>query len=151
MQKREINIPLEINKQAIKLDKEVFDIDEPTIGPWQRRLRELGGIKPLAFGQYGELGPGLEELMSEIAVQGSDQAAERYLLASPLAATGVQMRLLRQIFVTGIVRAQAEVILSRLHYALPGWKQAGERREASDKRENQRIAAARAQGHLRWS
>jgi hypothetical protein len=23
-------------------------------GPWQRRLEEIGGIKPLAFGQFGE-------------------------------------------------------------------------------------------------
>jgi hypothetical protein len=49
VQKREIKIPLEINKQAIKLDKEVFDIDEPTIGPWQRRLRELGGVNGTRF------------------------------------------------------------------------------------------------------
>jgi hypothetical protein len=28
------------------------------VGPWQRQLNELGGVKPLAFGQYGELGPG---------------------------------------------------------------------------------------------
>jgi hypothetical protein len=27
------------------------------VGPWQRQLNELGGVKPLAFGQYGELGP----------------------------------------------------------------------------------------------
>jgi hypothetical protein len=30
-------------------------------GPWQRRLEEIGGIKPLAFGQFGEMGPGLEK------------------------------------------------------------------------------------------
>jgi hypothetical protein len=30
-------------------------------GHWQ--LNELGGVKPLAFGQYGELGPGFEQLL----------------------------------------------------------------------------------------
>jgi hypothetical protein len=38
----------------------------PAVGPWQQ-LNELGGVKPLAFDQYGELGPGLEELLDAIA------------------------------------------------------------------------------------
>jgi hypothetical protein len=152
VEKREKKIPIEIAKQAVRLDKEVLGIDEPTIGPWQRKLRELGGIKPLAFGQYGEMGPGLEALMAEIATAGADQAAEEYLLSNPEAAFGVQMRLLRQIFVTGIVRAQAQVILSRMHYALPGWEKAGERRagQGQECAEQQRIAAARGQGTRRW-
>jgi hypothetical protein len=29
-----------------------------------RRLEEIGGIKPLAFGQFGEMGPGLEALLA---------------------------------------------------------------------------------------
>jgi hypothetical protein len=29
-------------------------------GRAQRQLNELGGVKPLAFGQYGELGPGFD-------------------------------------------------------------------------------------------
>ena len=28
---------------------------------------ELGGVKPLAFGQYGELGPGFEQLLDQLA------------------------------------------------------------------------------------
>jgi hypothetical protein len=56
VEKREKKIPIEIAKQSVGLDKEVFGIDEPTIGPWQRKLRELGEVKPLAFGQYGEMG-----------------------------------------------------------------------------------------------
>jgi hypothetical protein len=35
--------------------------------PWQRQLNELGGVKPLAFGQYGELGPGFEQLVDQLA------------------------------------------------------------------------------------
>jgi hypothetical protein len=39
-------------------DEEMFGVAAPAVGPWQRQLNELGGVKPLAFGQYGELGPG---------------------------------------------------------------------------------------------
>jgi hypothetical protein len=35
----------------------------PTVGPWQRQLNELGGVKLLAFSQYGELRPGFEQLL----------------------------------------------------------------------------------------
>jgi hypothetical protein len=27
----------------------------PAVAPWQKQLNELGGVKPLAFGQRGEL------------------------------------------------------------------------------------------------
>jgi hypothetical protein len=36
----------------------MFGVAAPAVGPWQRQLNELGGVKPLAFGQHGELGPG---------------------------------------------------------------------------------------------
>jgi hypothetical protein len=45
------------------LDEEMFVVAAPAVGPWQRQLNELGGVKPLAFGQYGELGPGFEQLL----------------------------------------------------------------------------------------
>jgi hypothetical protein len=50
------------------------------VGPWQRQLNELGGVKPLAFGQYGELGPGFEQLLVQLAEEGADEAAKRYLI-----------------------------------------------------------------------
>jgi hypothetical protein len=50
------------------------------------QLNELGGVKPLAFGQYGygELGPGrISDLssswMDQLAEEGADEAAKRYL------------------------------------------------------------------------
>jgi hypothetical protein len=49
-------------------------------GPWQRRLEEIGGIKPLAFGQFGEMGPGLEALLASMAKRGADEMADRYLI-----------------------------------------------------------------------
>jgi hypothetical protein len=92
VEKREINIPLEIQEQAVKLDEDVFHVVALAVGPWQQRLSELGGVKPLAFGQYGELGPGLEELLDTIAEAG----AEWYIISHHLAAKNVQLRLVRQ-------------------------------------------------------
>jgi hypothetical protein len=41
------------------------------VGPWQRqRLNELGGVKPLAFGQCSELEPGSEYVLDKIAEEG---------------------------------------------------------------------------------
>jgi hypothetical protein len=35
----------------------------------QRQLNELGGVKPLAFGQYGELGPGLRQIKASQKIE----------------------------------------------------------------------------------
>jgi hypothetical protein len=43
---------------------------------------------------------------------------------------GVQLRMLRQRVVMAAQKAQADVPLHRLHYALPGWDAAAERRDA---------------------
>jgi hypothetical protein len=53
-------------------------------------------VKPLAFGQYGELGPGFEQLLDQLAEEGADEAARRYLIPNCVAAKGVQLRLLRK-------------------------------------------------------
>jgi hypothetical protein len=101
------------------------------VGPWQRQLNELGGVKPLAFGQYGELRPGFEQLLDQLVEEGADEAAKRYLIPNRVVAKGVQLRLLRQRVVIGAAqKAQADVLLHRLHYALPGWDAAAERRDA---------------------
>jgi hypothetical protein len=67
VEKREVKIPMEIQKQAVELDKKMFGVAAPAVGPWQRHLNELGGVKPLAFGRYGELGPGFEQLLDQLA------------------------------------------------------------------------------------
>jgi hypothetical protein len=51
----------------VDLDEEMFGVAAPAVGPWQRQLNELGGVKPLAFGQYGELGPRFEQLLDQLA------------------------------------------------------------------------------------
>jgi hypothetical protein len=69
------------------MDKE-FGVAAPAVGPWpwQRQLNELGGVKPLAFGQYGELGPGFEQLLDQLAEEGADEAAKRYLIPNRVVA-----------------------------------------------------------------
>jgi hypothetical protein len=58
--------------------------------------------------------------------------AKRYLIPNRVVAKGVQLRLLRQRVVMTAQKAQADVLplLHRLHYALPGWDAAAERRDA---------------------
>jgi hypothetical protein len=64
---REMKIPIEIQKQAMDLDEKMSRVAAPAVGPWQRQLNELGRAKPLAFGQYGELGPGFKQLLVQLA------------------------------------------------------------------------------------
>jgi hypothetical protein len=80
VEKRGVEIPMEIQKQAqaVDLDEERFGVAAPAVGPWQRQLNDLGRVKPLAFGQYGELGPGFEQLLDQLAEGGADEAAKRY-------------------------------------------------------------------------
>jgi hypothetical protein len=68
-----------MTEKAAKLDRDNFGVDGAD-GPWQRRLAEIGGIKPLAFGQFGEMGPGLETLLADVAKRGADEMADRYLI-----------------------------------------------------------------------
>jgi hypothetical protein len=82
VEKREIKIPMEIQKQEVDLDEKMCRVSRvaaPAVGPWQRQLNELGGVKPLAFGQHGELGPGFEQLLDQLAEESADEAARRYL------------------------------------------------------------------------
>ena len=145
--KKEAKWRVEVVQQAAKLDAECFGVQPPAVGPWQRALQSAGGVRPLVFGQYGEFGEGLEKLLDELAVLGAPQAAERYLLESSVAAVGVQKRLLRQRLVCCVAQAQADVLLSRLHYCLPGWGAAEQRRRRAERGEWQE--AARARG-LAW-
>jgi hypothetical protein len=103
-------------------------------------------VKPLAFGQYGELGPGFEQLLDQMAEEGVDEAAKRYLIPSRVVAKRVQLRLLRQRVVMTAQKAQADVFLHRLHYALPGWDAAAERRDAQDELPSAAQARAWADG-----
>jgi hypothetical protein len=120
-------------EKAAKLDRDTFGVAVGQ-GPWQRRLEEIGGIKPrpkpLAFGQFGEMGPGLEALLASMAKRGADEMADRYLIENREAAVGVQMSHMRQRWGAAVWRAQTQVILGRLKYALPGWDEAESRRAA---------------------
>jgi hypothetical protein len=44
-----------------------------------------------AFGQYGELGPGFEQLLDQLAEEGADEAAKRaYLIPNRVVAKGMR-------------------------------------------------------------
>jgi hypothetical protein len=52
--KKELGIDNLMVEKAAKLDRDTFGVAVGQ-GPWQRRLEEIRGIKPLAFGQFGEI------------------------------------------------------------------------------------------------
>ena len=140
----------EVLDKAVRLDERVFGVLQPALGPFQRRLQEIGGIAPLVFGQYGELSASFEALIDTLAVKGCDQAADHYLLDVGPGAASVQKRLLRQRVNCCVARAQAGVLLRRLKFALPGWAQAERRRKDWRDQAAQRAAQARAysgEGH----
>jgi hypothetical protein len=88
VQKREVKIPIERQEQGVELDEEVFGVAAPAVGPWQRQLNELGGVKPLAFSQCGErawVRPKHLLLVTcwAIAEEGAEAAAKRYLTWQP--------------------------------------------------------------------
>ena len=127
--KKELGIANMVVEKAAKLDRGTSGVAVGQ-GPWQRRLEEIGGIKPLAFGQFGEMGPGLEALLASMAKRGADEMADRYLIENREAAVGVQMFHMRQRWGAAVWRAQTQVLLGRLKYALPGWEEAESRRAA---------------------
>jgi hypothetical protein len=75
------------------------------------------------------------------------RAAKRYLIPNRVVAKGVQLRLLRQARVVMTAqKAQADVLRHRLHYALPGWDAAAERRDAQGELHSATQARAWADG-----
>jgi hypothetical protein len=80
VKKREIHIPIEIHQQAMDLGEEMTGVAAPKLG---------GVLKPLAFGQYGELGPGFEQLLDQLAEEGADEAAKLYLIPNRVVTKGV--------------------------------------------------------------
>jgi hypothetical protein len=49
-----------MNARTVKLmPVQMFQVVAPAGGAWQQRLNEVGGVKLLAFGQYGEVGAGV--------------------------------------------------------------------------------------------
>jgi hypothetical protein len=60
VEKRGVKIPMEIQKQAVDLDEKMFGVAAPAVGPWQRQLNELGGVR-------GEQAAGLRPVRGEQA------------------------------------------------------------------------------------
>jgi hypothetical protein len=87
-----------------------------------------------------------EQLLDQLSEEGADEVATRYLIPNRVVAKGVQLRLLRQRVVMTAQKAQANVLLHHLHYALPGWDAAAERRDSQDKLHTTAQARAWADG-----
>ena len=146
VEKRAAKWLVELRNKVVRLDGKVFGVQQPALGPFQRRLQEIGGIAPLVFGQYGELSSSFESLIDTLAVKGCNASSGSLPVGRRAGCClPVQKRLLRQRVNCCVARAQAGVLLSRLKFALPGWAQAEGRRAAEQRaRFAQRAEQARA-------
>ena len=69
---------MELRNKVVRLDERVFGVQQPAVGPFQRRLQETGGITPLVFGQYGELSASFEALIDTLAIKGCDRESRKF-------------------------------------------------------------------------
>ena len=58
VEKRAASWLVELRNKAVRLDERVFGVRQPALGPFQRRLQEIGGITPLVFGADRRTLPG---------------------------------------------------------------------------------------------
>jgi hypothetical protein len=86
-------------EKAAELDRDTFGVavgGSGAVAAAARRDRRVSSRWPLAFGQFGEMGPGLEAPLASMAKRGADEMADRYLIENREAAVGVQMFHMRQ-------------------------------------------------------
>jgi hypothetical protein len=119
-------------EKAAELDRDTYGVAVGQ-GPWQRRPEEIGGIKPLAFGQFGEVGPGLEALLARMAKRGADEMW-RIDISSKTARRQLGCRCSTCGSAGGLRfggrKRRSSLVLGRLKYALPGWEVPESRRAA---------------------
>ena len=91
---------MELRNKVVRLDNKVFGVQQPAVGPFQRRLQEIGVITPLVFGQYGEASADVHSLIEiagrELARRhtgGSPGAARSARRTQPLSLSGAQIGL----------------------------------------------------------
>jgi hypothetical protein len=130
-----------MEEKAARLDRDALGVGGGH-GPWQRRPAEIGGIKPLAFGQFGEMRPGLAAPLASVAKRGADEmhdggsishrkprGVSRGAVVPPAAALAEQ---------PNIRRVQTQVLLGRLKCALRPTRVRGRRRSPDAQRTQRR-------------
>ena len=105
-------------------------------GPFQRRWQEIGGIKVLAVGAYGEVSDTVRELLAEAAEAGATRLWRRHGCRSEQEALSMVATALTARLGVAFVRAQAKLLRKRIHLAEPGGAQ-----RARDRAENVSYAA----------
>ena len=104
----------------------------PGAGPFQRKWREIGGIKVLAVGAFAEVSRSLHELLARAADVGAVRLWRRHGCRSEKEAKSLVSTKLTARLGTAFVRAQAKLFKDRLHLAEPGGAQRARDRAARD-------------------
>ena len=96
MEKRAAKWLVELQNKAVRLDREVFGVQQPALGPFQRRLQpEIGAASSRwsSVSTASSAKASSEGLIDTLAVKGCDQVADHYLLdVGPGAASDLRCR-----------------------------------------------------------
>ena len=115
------------------------------VGPLVTRLNGFGDLHCLVAGAWGEGSKDLHSLI-EICVESEVQHLIRSTGQAEMEGQrSVLTSQFRRLISTGIVRAQAQCLLSRVGVISPAARQAAQRREGAARRERQRQEERRAQ------
>ena len=89
-------------------------------GPFQRRWQEIGGIRVLAVGAYGEVSDSVRELLAEAAEVGATRLWRFCGCRTAQEALSVVASKMTARLGVAFVRAQAKLLRKRVHLAEPG-------------------------------
>ena len=86
-------------------------------GPFQQRWQQIGGIKVLAVGAYGEASDTVRELLAEAAEAGATRLWRRHGCRTEQEALSMVASALTSRLGVAFVRAQVKLLQKRLHLA----------------------------------
>ena len=149
-------LPEEYREKAATADQTHNGVQEGTVGPCEQRLIDLGEVRGLVAGNFGEVSDHWHQLLASLATRrvqvAGVQRGRRGILRSEDAERAVAISRLRIKLGVATVRAQCTSLLGRLEQLGPGAGAArGRRRQAAHLermwgQEHQAAELARSQG-----
>ena len=153
---RASKLPEEYREKAAAADQTHNGVEDGTVGPCEQRLIDLGEVRGLVAGNFGEVSDHWHQLLASLATRrvqvAGVQRGRQGILRSEDAERAVAISRLRVKLGVATVRAQCTSLLGRLEQLGPGAGAArGRRRQAAHLermwgREQQAAELARNQG-----
>ena len=158
--KRASLLPQEYLMKAKGADRKYNGVAADQVGPTERKLLQLGEVRGLVAGNWGEVSEATHALLHHLAASRVRVAAPtrgmRGLDRSEAAEKAIAISSLRRRLGVATVRAQCHSLLGRLEGLGPGTAAAANRRtwaaeqERAWQREDKAYSLARRQGHIAY-